>query len=301
MWMGLDFGFYPRRYDHTIGDISITTLPELKDKLASVRADPRLRDGCICVQTPSRIFAMPKTHSIDCASAQGDEHVHFILWCFGFFVGMRMSWMEAGFLDSTPIREGAMSDIVWREHSLDEAIAGADAYWRKHGPVDPKQPKRITAAIHAYFLAHREGLLEYERFIFLYTAVDACFKVLRHNPATAAACVRGKNEVSHSQRIAVMCGELGVVLPDWAQIPASSPRRTQAPVVDLRNTLFHEGLFFDEPLGFAGFGDPRISEHLIGDLQALVSRFLVALLELPALDYIGSPLTSRANEGVLLP
>jgi hypothetical protein len=31
--MRLDFGFYPRRYDHSFGEITISTLPELDEKV----------------------------------------------------------------------------------------------------------------------------------------------------------------------------------------------------------------------------------------------------------------------------
>jgi len=62
----------------------------------------------------------------------------------------------------------------------------------------------------------------------------------------------------------------------------------------------HEGLFFDEPLGFQGFGGDILSKHILVEMTALVSRFIVALLELPATDYIRSPISSRQNEGVRL-
>ncbi|MGH9884683.1 MAG: hypothetical protein ACREBE_04095, partial [bacterium] len=139
--MGLDFGFYPHRYDAKVDDITISTLPELDEKVKYIRAHEWTRGRWFRVPTPHRVFALPKTHVIEHASAQSDEHVHFLLWCFGFFVGMRMSWTEAGFLDSTPIEERVMSDIVWRGDSLEKAIAGADAFWAKYQPVNPRIPK----------------------------------------------------------------------------------------------------------------------------------------------------------------
>jgi hypothetical protein len=304
--MRFEFGFYPRCYDHAIGDVIISTLPELDEKVANIRGHEWVHDRFFRVPTPRRIFAMPKTHAIEHVTAQSDEHVHFLLWCFGFFVGMRMSWMEAGFLDSTPIEEHAMSDIVWCGQSLNKAIAGAELFWNKYQSVNPRIPKVLAGAIHAYFLAQRQGLLEYEKFMFLYMAVDACHAIHRAKADSRQPRDR-QPRVTHAERIRDLCMEFRTVadstgrrVPLWADPPPGAVRGTKPAIAALRNELFHEGLFFDEPLGFAGFGDPRISEHVIGDLVALVSRFIVATLELPATAYIQSSLTNRTMEGVLL-
>ena len=138
--------------------------------------------------------------------------------------------------------------------------------------------------------------------MFFYMAVDACHAIHR------AKAVGGQPRVNHAERIRDLCTSFGTVadstgrtVPIWAEVPPGTARGTQPAIANLRNDLFHEGLFFDEPLGFAGFGDPRISNHALSDLEALVSRFIVATLELPARDYIASSLTSRTMEGVLLP
>lgn len=299
--MRLEFGFYPHRYDETIGDIAISTLPELKEKVARIRGHEWTRDRWFRVPTPHRVFALPKTHAIEHASAQSDEHMQFLLWCFGFFVGMRMSWMEAGYLDSTPIEKHVMSDIVWRGDSLNRALAGADAFWTKYQPANPKIPRIVAGAIHAYFLAQREGLLEYERFMYFYMVVDACHAIHREKTGQHWGG-------THAARIRDLCTTFGTVadltgrcVPVWADPPSGAAPNAKPAIADLRNALFHEGLFFEEPLGFAGFGDPRISLDLNGELQALVSRFLVATLELPAQDYIASSITSFTMEGVLVP
>lgn len=298
--MRLEFGFYPTEFDHTIGDIKISTLPELDKKVDYITKHEWATDRSIRVRSTRRVFAMPKTHVIEHASACSEEQVQFLLWCFGFFVGMRMSWMEAGFLDSTPIKERGMSDIVWLGDSLNNAIAGADLFWQKYQPTKPRIPKILAGAIHAYFLAQRDGLLEYEQFMFFYMAVDACHAIHR-----AKKNIRGQG--THAERIRDLCTEFGTgadssgrVVPVWAEGPPNAAPGTKPPVVDLRNALFHEGLFFDEPVGFAGFGDPRISDHVNGDLEALVSRFIVASLELPASNYIASSITSRTMHGVHL-
>ena len=61
--MRLEFGFYPRPYDHSIGDITISTLPELDEKITHIREHEWVRNKWFRVPTPHRIFAMPKTHA----------------------------------------------------------------------------------------------------------------------------------------------------------------------------------------------------------------------------------------------
>jgi hypothetical protein len=111
--MTLEFGFYPHAYDVTIGNITISTLPDLEAKIANIESHEWVRDGWFCVPGPQRIFGLPKTHTISYAHPTTDDHLQFLIWCFGFSVGMRITSTEAGFLDATPIEEGAMSDIVW--------------------------------------------------------------------------------------------------------------------------------------------------------------------------------------------
>ncbi len=68
--MLLDFGFYPRHFDHGFGDITISTLPELEAKVAMVCGNERVRNKYFCAAPSARIFSMLKTHSIEHASAQ---------------------------------------------------------------------------------------------------------------------------------------------------------------------------------------------------------------------------------------
>jgi hypothetical protein len=205
-----------------------------------------------------------------------------------------MSSTEAGFLDATPIEPGAMVDIVWIEHGLDKAIAGADAFWSRH-VANPKIAKILTGVIHAYFLAQARCLLPFE--VYLYTAFDGCHAVRE------MIAGRVPHHTRHGDRIRSLCVAFGIVadsaganVSSWADAPAN----VQPAVTTVRNNALHEGVFFDEPLGFQGFSDSKLSPHILGEMTALVSRFIVALLELPATDYIRSSIKSRQNHGVRL-
>lgn len=146
----------------------------------------------------------------------------------------------------------------------------------------------MTGAIHAYFLSQTHGLLEYERFVWLYTAFDGCHRV------RATIAKENPLEVSHAKRIQKLCATYNIAIPAWAD-----PTGVEQ-VAAVRNATIHEGLFFDEPLGFGTFGGTVLDKHVLGSMTALAGRVLIALLELPAHDYIQSPVTLRQMIGVRL-
>jgi hypothetical protein len=194
------------------------------------------------------------------------EHIQFLVWCFGFFVGMRLTTTEAGFLDATPIEEGKLSDFGWLRDSLEKALVGADAFWWKHAGTQ-SIAKVLTGAIHSYFLAQKPGLLDYEEFIWLYSALEGCHfvqetiagRVLRHTP--------------HSDRIKKLCEQHKILadsagnnVPTWAD-----PNATET-IATLRNVAIHEGLFFEEPLGFEAVGGGNLPDYVLGCMRHLISR-----------------------------
>lgn len=198
-----------------------------------------------------------------------------------------MDSTEAGFLDATPVIEGAMSDILWGGGSLERAISGADLFWLKHKNT-PRIAKALAGVIHSYFLAQTPDLLEFEQFIYLYTAFEGCHFV--HE--TLAGNIPWQTR--HSDRIQKLCESFNMNTPAWAN------KNAHQHVAKIRNDAIHEGLFFDEPLGFKGFDGQILDNNIRTMMLALVSRLLVALLELPAPGYIESPITLRSKEAVTL-
>lgn len=122
----------------------------------------------------------------------------------------------------------------------------------------------IAAAVHALLLGLSPQHLQFERFILLYTAIDACF-------ALAKAVKRPANAVPHAGRVKWMCDAFDLPTPAWAD-PASG-----AEVASLRNATVHEALLMGEPLGFAIHGTGA-NQNLTLEMQALLCRVVVALL-----------------------
>ena len=200
--------------------------------------------GQVCKRPYSaRVFGLPKTHTIEHANAVCDEHIDFLVWALSFFLATRLTTTERGYLDATPIKSGKLVDFLLVEDSLVRTVQLAEDFWMTNsGQRD--RANLFAAAVHALFLGQYPQSLQFERFIYLYTAIDACFKlgkILRN----LTKCI------PHSCRIDWMCNQFGLNLPDWARSPVGG----SVQVTKIRNHTLHEALFMDEPLGFAVHGE----------------------------------------------
>ncbi|MGH0004686.1 hypothetical protein ACQU0X_31865 [Pseudovibrio ascidiaceicola] len=280
----LEFGFRPSALDLTIGPITIETLDGLDEHVTDVEQSDQLYKEWIYAPNGARIFSLPKTHIIRHVEDVELRHLQFHVWSLGFFTGQRLSATEAGFLDVTPLKPGKLNDFVLLGDSLSKAVQLAEAYWQNN--VHKQQLARFEAAVHALFLAQNPRLLQFEGFIFLYTALDACFAIMKDMLPGSPS--------NHQQRTRWMCDHYSVPLPEWADPDGG------AEIAALRNPTIHEGLYMGEPLGFAieGRGSNR---NLNLQMQAVVCRLLVAIIGGAETDYVKSAVTSRQNIGLRLP
>jgi len=296
----LKFGFRPSPLDLTAGAISIETLDDLDDRVAEVERSGQVFQDWIYAplqpiktfenaetyQAPNaaRVFGLPNTHIVRHIENAERAHLQFHIWSLGFFTGQRLSATEAGFLDVTTLKPGKLNDFVLLGDSLPKSVHLAEAYWQNN-VHSRTQIARFEAAIHALFLAQNPRLLQFEEFIFLYVALDACFAMMKevsHGP-----------HIIHKKRTSWMCEYYGIPVPDWADT-ASGPE-----ITDLRNPTFHEGLYMGEPLGFAIEGRGA-SRSLNLQLEALICRLLVAIIGGDDTEYVKSTVTSRQIIGLTL-
>jgi hypothetical protein len=296
----LEFGYFPEPLEISSGAITVCQLADLALTVADVEGGDQVEQGWIYAppqlvrnlgghvrQRPysARGFGLPTTHAIAHASSEGQNHLTFHLWVLSFFTGMRPTATEAGFVDATPIKPGKLVDFVMLGRGLTDALALAEAFWTDHRST-PERARLIAAAVHALFLGQNPQHLQFERFILLYTAIDACF-------ALAKAVKRPTSAVSHAGRVKWMCDAFGMPTPAWAD-PASG-----AEVASLRNATVHEALFMGEPLGFAVHGTGT-NQNLTLEMQALLCRLVVALLGAESNDYVRSPVNTRQRHGLSL-
>ena len=200
---------------------------------------------------------------------------------------MRLTVMQAGFLDATPIQRGKLVDFFADRKKPSEAIQVAEEFWQKH-KNETRRIQRVQGIIHSLYLGQARSLLEFERLLYLYTALDACY-------AHYENIMTVTRRPSHAKRIQWMCTTVGIEVPKWAD-PGSAKN---SEVSLARNNAIHEALFFDKPLGFASFGASASgSLNVILEMQALTSRLLVALLGRPNCKYVKSPVNTRMQHAL---
>jgi hypothetical protein len=294
--MEVEFGYCPSTLSLAVGDIEIHTLSGLDATVALVGTEGVEADWIYAppqevryfgssgreIRTmpySSRVFGLPRTHALRHASAEGDDHLAFLLWALSFFKGMRLTATEAGFVDATPIVPGKLVDFGMSGASLDKAVLLADTFWRANH-AKPIRAKRFAAAVHALFLGQNPQLLQFERFIFFYAALDACF-------ALASSLHPPPRHPSHADRIAWMCSLFGMATPAWANKSGG-----RAEIAVRRNDTLHEALFMGEPLAFAVHG-VGTDNNLTLEMEALVCRLLIALLGASVSGYVRTPVNTR--------
>ena len=190
----MEFGFYPDPLDVDAGPVRIRTLPNLDTIVGAVVASEEIEDdwkyapprrvrdfvsGEIRTSPYSdRVFDLPRTHTIEHAAAEGKEHLEFHVWVLSFFLGTRLTTTEAGFLDATPVKSGKLVDFVLLGRSLERAIELSEDFWLANRG-EPRSAQRFSAAVHALFLGQYRQALQFEAFIYLYTAIDACYALTK--------------------------------------------------------------------------------------------------------------------------
>jgi hypothetical protein len=303
-----EFGYYPKPCDIDTDRFSVRTLTTLQESIAAVMGDSRTVNGWIypgpqshrnvssgTIRTmpyPSRVFGLPKTHVLTLHQSTNPLDLEFVVWCLAFFLGMPLTTTEAGFLDAAPTKPGKLVDFVLTRPGDEGDAIGLALDFLNAEPGDSRAPKRVAAVIHALFLSHYPQSLPFERFQYLYMALDGCFQLI----SAKGGLERPR---SHGERIQWMCAVFDMPVPDWARHATSAPSSLSV----VRNNAFHEGLFFGEPLGFSIYGgnqpvaDPGNTPL---QMQALVSRLLVAILGKPEASYAKSHVNTRPRHGLNL-
>lgn len=296
----MKFGYFPDPIDFTRGDLSVATLPDLEATRAAVKESEGVNgDWCFAPLATAqdfisgvirtgpangRVFGLPQTHVLAHRTSTDVGHLQFLVWMLGFIYGIRLTETEAGFLDATPITPGTFHDVVWSRGSEVEAIARADTHWHAHAR-DPRIAKGLMGVVHSLFLSQTPTLLDFERFIYLYTALDGCHSVrcaMKNEDATKGG---------HRKRIADLCDFVGCTTPDWADPCAHS----KSGVRFVRNETLHEGLFFGEPWGFLTYGGKADTGNrsILLEMRCLVCRLLFGILGFNDPKYIKSPIDTR--------
>jgi len=253
------FGWYPK-YMNVLGEkIRIETLSDIEIKINAILNHKHIKNEWIYSDS-NRIFSLPQTHQIYHERPCNEDNLKFLVWSLSYFLGMRLTSGISKFLDATPIAPYKLTDFIVDHREIPCALELADDFFRQHQKKDIRS-KLWIAALHAIFLAQYPLALQFERFTYLYSAIDACFALSNDIQSFS------RRKPRHSERIHAMCDRYGMTTPEWGR----------QEVVDIRNNLIHECLYIGEPLGFQNY---RVASgiNLNLEMQNLVCRFLAAIL-----------------------
>lgn len=278
-----EFGYYPEIYNVDTEQFSVRTLDSFADNVAQVENSPNVYDSWIYEGKipPERIFNLPKTHVLTLKNSTNNDDLDFVVWCLSLFTGMRLTTKENGFIDATPIKKEMLVDFSLVSCTLEDVINLALDYLKSE-KKDSLAPKRVAAAIHCLFLAQYPKNFQFEKFHYLYMALDTCYKLVesKYNPQRTPA---------HAERVEWTCKKLNIPVPSWA--------KTKSDISEIRNNAIHEGLFGKEPLGFSLHGKTNLkNRNLILEMQNLVCRLLVSILGKPQIDYVQTPVNTHQTE-----
>lgn len=294
----MDFGFYPCNLNLADTLYSIKSLPNRELCAQNVISHNAVIDGWYyaslierssqsgkMASPPGRIFDLPKTHTITVIYPLNEEDVKFIIWWLSFFLGFRLTTDVYGFLDATPVKRRKVNDFVIDHRSIKAGLDLVIDFIDKHR-ADKSSLKRVEAIINALFMAQNPQNLCFERFQYLYMALDACYR-----QAYSAFCP-GKKDIKHDGRIEWLCKQFNILPPTWIK---KQGKCSKSLLASIRNDAIHEALFFNEPLGFSVFGgnNQPDNEGIILQMENIVSRVLVALIGKPSAQYVSTPYDTR--------
>ena len=311
------FGYYPRPIEIKNERFTVKTLPNLQETVALVKADPNVHNRWIYPGAQQnidfngvisnrpynvRVFGMHKTHELTLHKSNNMEDIDFVVWCLSFFVGMRLTTTEAGFLDATPIEDGTLVDFLLSKCTVEDAIEVVLNFLESERE-NFRTTKRVTAVINSLFLAQYPQSLSFEKFQYLYMSLDSCYKLIedKSNP-------KPNRGLSHAARVQWMCKQFDICIPDWAITKIKSknngPKMYEASEIsEIRNDALHEAIFFDEPLGFAIYSNNETDGRQINvilEMEHLICRLLVCILGISDVDYVQSCINDRQRKGLNL-
>ncbi|MCF1957971.1 hypothetical protein L1K40_25690 [Escherichia coli] len=300
------FGYYPKPINIEFDGLSISTLPNLNEIVKRISNHPQTyKDWCYAnpacrhefvsdktknLPYPKRVFSLPKTHSIKSNLSQSEYD--FFIWSLSFFTGMRLTSTEAGFLDSTIIKPDVLFDFTTQ---VNPTIKLSYNYAKNEN--NARKLKNISSIIHCLFLSKNPQSLPFEKFQYLYYALDGCFKVI----SLGYKFTKLDPKPNHTKRITWCCDKLGIPTPDFVTIQSELYT-----VSKIRNETMHEALFYGEPLGFAVSEDNASSKSnqvaflLIRNMERLVCRMIVSIFNLSNSKYAQAPIKSESRAKHLL-
>jgi hypothetical protein len=229
-------------------------------------------------------FSLPATHLLLFKNhGWTDEGANFVIALFGMLKGRRLQRDGWQHFYKAPI-DRKLCDFYATDQEISHALDRASNFWLTHTDSDTR--KLAFGALHWHLFAQLYQH-EFERFNAQYMALDACYKL-----ADKTWPDFPHNYLTHAERPSVLCDQIGVPIPAWANIRTVGKKKICELAVR-RNALIHEAMYGDQAVGFS---HPKIYSAMELELTGLVARILLRLLGIDN-EYTRSECTTGATFG----
>lgn len=174
------------------------------------------------------------------SGVKSEDHGRFMVQCLSFLYGQKLFTLPCEYVDSVRLKRNDLGLFITNKN-IENGLIYCNELWNKHSDDDKTKfstlLKRVFGIIHLLFMSISKKSLQFEQFIYIYMALDACFK---HFFDVGLIPENGK-EVSHGQRLKIISELIGI---------GFSQSITEDHFRHTRNEVFHEGLYLGEPLGY---------------------------------------------------
>jgi len=229
-------------------------------------------------------FSLPATHLLSFKNhGWTDEGANFVIALFGMLKGRRLQRDEWQHFYKAPI-DRKLCDFYATDQEISHALDKASDFWLTHTDSDTR--KLAFGALHWHLFAQLYQH-EFERFNAQYMALDGCCKLAMKTWSGFPS-----KYLTHAERPSVLCAQIGVLMPAWANIRTVGAKKT-CELADRRNALIHEAIYGDQPVGFS---HPKNYSAMELELTGLVARILLRLLGIDN-EYTRSECTTRETLG----
>lgn len=178
-----------------------------------------------------RTFSLPFNKTLE-GEFNSEQHARHLIWCLSMLYGARLAVYPNEFVDAANIKNlHQLGFCVEKKSDLLEVMS----FLHKDYARIQQYSKNISSAIHLMFLSLNPYSFEYEKFSNLYMAIDSCYRILN-----SQGILNAKNQKERLQLMA-----------EFAEFNDANFITTY---YKTRNDLFHEGLYVNNPAGYAVAG-----------------------------------------------
>lgn len=282
--MPTDYRFGWLHWPLTIQDADYKIRPaeSFEKALSAVRARSTYTDAWFYLPSPQTYgnlhlasrFELEETHVLTTLHERFDRRFgEFLILVLGFLLGLRLTIEGTGHLASTPTKPGTLVDFVPRNRELLTGITQAAAFWHSS---TLEQRNLGFAAIH-WFLVSQSYSQQYEKFGWQYMVLDNVHRL------TSLRCSSYKGNlgrIHHGEQPVYLAEHYKLPLPpSFSGVPKRGSQRLThtGTLINLRNELFHEARWLEEPLGYKINSD---AHEILANLRFFNSQLILGFLDI---------------------